>query len=365
MRLPVLQPDDDATPALSNPTVRGRGAADNPRNRFAPLVDVVVDEDVHALTPPGTRTTYLVDPTCTIIAYNDSPDVSFDAGINPYRGCEHGCIYCFARPTHEYLDLSLGLDFETKILVKTEAPRLLRRELSARNWKPQTLGFSGITDAYQPVERKLGLTRRCLEVLLEFRNPCAMITKNHLITRDADLLGRLARYDATMACVSVTTLDPDLARVMEPRASAPRARLEAIRVLADAGVPVGVLVAPIVPGLTDHETPAILAAAKDHGARFAGYVPLRLPWGLKGLFEDWLTRHFPQRKDKILNRIRSMRGGKLYEGEFHTRMQGHGVFADFIAQQFKLACERVGMTEERGKLSTAHFRRHGAESLFD
>ncbi len=345
--------------------MRGRGAADNPRNRFERL-DVVADEDVHDVPGAGGRkTVYLRDPTRSIIAYNDSPDVSFDAGINPYRGCEHGCVYCFARPTHEYLDMSLGLDFETKILVKDGAPRLLRRELSAKSWKPQTLGFSGVTDAYQPVERKLRLTRRCLEVLVEFRNPAAMITKNHLITRDADLLGELARFGAAMACVSVTTLDADLARVMEPRASAPRARLEAIRVLADAGVPVGVLVAPIIPGLTDHETPAILAAAKEHGARFAAYVPLRLPFGLKGLFEDWLARHFPLRKEKVLNRIRSMRGGKLYEGEFHTRMQGHGVFADFIARQFKHACERVGIGDERITLSTAHFRRHGAESLFE
>jgi DNA repair photolyase len=222
-----------------------------------------------------------------------------------------------------------------------------------------------VTDAYQPVERKLRLTRRCLEVIAEFRNPVAMITKNHLITRDADLLGELARHDAAMCCISVTTLDADLARVMEPRASAPRARLDAIRTLADAGVPVGVLVAPVIPGLTDHEMLPIIAAAKEHGARFAGYVPLRLPYGLKGLFEDWLARHFPGRKDKVLNRVRSMRGGKLYEGKFHDRMTGDGPFAEQIATMFRLACRRAGMTDERLTLSTAAFRRHGAESLFD
>ena len=362
MELPVVQPDGRGDAA--GDTLRGRGAAANPRNRFAPL-DVVVDADVHDLSPPASRTVYLHDTTRSIIAYNDSPDVGFDAGINPYRGCEHGCIYCFARPTHEYLDFSLGLDFETKILVKVDAPQLLRKELSAKNWRPQTLGFSGVTDAYQPVERKLRLTRQCLEVIAEFRNPVAMITKNHLITRDADLLGELARFDAAMACISVTTLDADLARVMEPRASAPRARLEAIRALADAGVNVGVLVAPVIPGLTDHEMLPIIAAAREHGAKFAAYVPLRLPYGLKDLFEDWLARHFPDRKDKVLNRVRSIRGGKLYEATFHDRMTGQGPFAEQMATMFKLACRRAGMNDERTALSTAAFRRYGAQSLFD
>ncbi|HEY7117117.1 MAG TPA: radical SAM protein, partial [Tepidisphaeraceae bacterium] len=269
MKLPLIE-NADGAPGLKS--LRGRGAADNPKNRFVPL-DIVPDEDAaDAQAPPAaTPTVYLRDTTRSIIAYNDSPDVGFDAGINPYRGCEHGCIYCFARPTHEYLDFSLGLDFETKILVKTDAPALLRKELSAPNWRPQTLGFSGVTDAYQPIERKLRITRQCLEVIAEFRNPVAMITKNHLITRDVDLLGELAKYDAAMACISVTTLDADLARVMEPRASVPRARLEAIRALADAGVAVGVLVAPVIPALTDHEMLSIIATAREHGARFAAY----------------------------------------------------------------------------------------------
>jgi DNA repair photolyase len=338
---------------------------ENPRNRFVPL-DVVVDDTVdHDPSNPRPATVFLRDTTRAIIAHNDSPDVGFDASVNPYRGCEHGCIYCFARPTHEYLDFSLGLDFETKILVKEDAPELLRKELSAKSWQPQTLGFSGVTDPYQPVERKLQLTRRCLEVLAEFRNPVAMITKNHLITRDADLLADLARHGAAMACISVTTLDAELARVMEPRASAPRARLEAIRALADAGVPVGVLVAPVIPGLTDHEMLPIIAAARQYGASFAGYVPLRLPFGLKDLFDQWLARHFPDRREKVLNRVRSLRGGKLNDGNFHTRMQGEGPFAEQIAAMFKLACRKAGMTDERLKLSTAAFRRYGSQSLFD
>lgn len=358
MSLPVIQPHGNDAP-------RGRAAVGNPRNRFVPL-DVVVDDDVdNDPSNPRPATVFLRDTTRSIIAHNDSPDVGFDASVNPYRGCEHGCIYCFARPTHEYLDFSLGLDFETKILVKEDAPELLRAELSAKCWRAQTLGFSGVTDPYQPVERKLKLTRRCLEVLAEFRNPVAMITKNHLITRDADLLAELARHGAAMACISVTTLDADLTRVMEPRASAPRARLEAIRALADAGVPVGVLVAPVIPGLTDHEMLPIIAMAREHGASFAGYVPLRLPFGLKDLFGEWLGRHFPDRREKVLNRVRSLRGGKLNDGNFHTRMQGKGPFAEQIAGMFKLACRKAGMTDERLKLSTAAFRRYGAQSLFE
>jgi DNA repair photolyase len=356
MHLPQL--GDHAEP------IRGRGATANPRNRFVAL-DVVADDDVHELSPPSTQTVYLRDTTRSIIAHNDSPDVGFDVSVNPYRGCEHGCIYCFARPTHEYLDFSLGLDFETKILVKEDAPELLRKELCAKKWRPQTLGFSGVTDPYQPIERKLRITRQCLEVLAEFRNPVAMITKNHLITRDVDLLGELARHHAAMACISVTTLDPELARVMEPRASAPRARLEAIRELSAAGVPTVVLVAPVIPGLTDHEMPSIIAAAREHGATSAGYVALRLPYGLKDLFEQWLARHFPDRKEKVLNRVRSMRDGKLNDPNFNSRMRGEGIFADQIAAMFKLAARKAGMSERRIELSTAAFRPYGAQSLFD
>ncbi|MGZ7039747.1 MAG: PA0069 family radical SAM protein, partial [Thermoanaerobaculia bacterium] len=254
--------------------IKGRGASWNPQNRFEKL-EYVVDDDAER-DPSAPKTIYLRDPTRTIIAYNDSPDVGFEASINPYRGCEHGCIYCFARPTHEYLGMSAGLDFETRILVKEDAPALLREELNAPRWKPQVIAISGVTDPYQPVERKLQITRGCLEVLAEFRNPVAIITKSHLVTRDIDHLKELAKFNAISVSVSVTTLDPKVASIMEPRAATPELRLAAIEELASAGIPVNVMVAPVVPAITEHEMPAILAAARKAGARSAGFVVLRL-----------------------------------------------------------------------------------------
>jgi DNA repair photolyase len=241
--------------------------------------------------------------------------------------------------------------------VKEDAPELLRRELSSPRWRPQTLAISGVTDAYQPIERKLQLTRRCLEVLVEFRNPVGIITKNHLVTRDLDLLGDLARHDAAAVFLSITTLDGDLARKLEPRASQPPGRLAAIEAAAKAGVPVGVMVAPVIPGLTDHEMPAILAAAAAAGATSAGYVTLRLPHGVGPLFEQWLEQHFPERKEKVLGRIRELRGGKLNDPRFATRMRGEGVFADLIADVFALGCRKAGFSGQRMKLSSAAFRR--------
>lgn len=270
---------------------------------------------------------------------------------------------CFARPTHETLGFSSGLDFETKILIKEDAPRLLRAELSRPSWKPQVIAVSGVTDAYQPIERKLGLTRRCLEVLAEFRNPVLVITKNHLVTRDQDLLGDLARDRAAGVFLSVTSLDGELQRRMEPRASPPERRLEAIHELAAAGVPVGVLVAPVVPALTDHEIPSILEAAARAGARFAGYVPLRLPYAVKELFERWLEDHFPERKHKVLARIRSLRSGKLNDPRFGSRLRGEGTFAEEIRSLFAIACRRAGITNGRVELSSAAFRRPGGAQL--
>src|SRR6185503_6391517 len=238
------------------------------------------------------------------VTSNDSPDVGMEASVNPYRGCEHGCIYCFARPSHEYFGLSSGLDFETKIFVKTRAPELLAKELSAKKWRPQTVALSGNTDCYQPIERRLEITRRCLEVFAEFRNPVATITKNHLITRDADLLAELARYNAASVCISLTTLDGELAKTLEPRASSPSRRLAAIRELTAAGVPVRVLTAPIIPGLTEHEIPALLAAAAEAGAIAAGYTVVRLPLAVEPLFIEWLERHRPGEKEKIIGRLR-------------------------------------------------------------
>jgi DNA repair photolyase len=343
---------------------KGRGAGFDPPNRFETLryepdPDASVDPDDEQ---PAPRTLFLRDPARSIIATNQSPDVGFDASINPYRGCEHGCAYCYARPTHEYLGFSAGLDFETRILVKERAPELLRHELSSPRWKPQVIAISGVTDAYQPIERRLELTRRCLEVLLDLRNPVAIITKNRLVARDADLLAELARDECASVSVSVTTLDPALARAMEPRASRPELRLEAIARLAEARVPVGVLVAPIVPGLTDHEIPAILEAARCAGASFAGFVVLRLPHAVKELFAEWLARHFPERRDKVLNRVCAVRGGRLYDARFGTRQRGEGPFAEQIAQLFEVSRRRAGIAAKGPQLSTARFRRPAAAS---
>jgi DNA repair photolyase len=339
-----------------------RGAAANPPNRFE-KIHLERDEDWNPEEDPLPRTQFLKDISKTVIAYNDSPDIGFEASVNPYRGCEHGCIYCYARPFHEYLGFSSGLEFETKIMVKENAPKLLREELSSPKWKPQVIAISGVTDCYQPVERKLKLTRGCLEVLAEFRNPVGIVTKNFLVTRDIDLLSELARYNAATVCISVTTLDTELRKIMEPRTSPPAARLEAVRRLAQAGVHVGVLMAPIIPGLTDHEIPAVLAAAAEAGAKFAGHVTLRLPHAVAPLFEHWLQTHFPDRKEKVLNRLRAMRGGKLYDSQFGQRMRGEGIFADQIDQLFEVARRKAGIANRESNLSTAAFRRPGGAQL--
>jgi DNA repair photolyase len=314
---------------------------------------------------PAPATVYLRDPSRTALARNNSPDIHFDASLNPYRGCEHGCAYCYARPTHEYLGFSSGLDFETRILVKEDAPELLRRELGARRWKPQVVGMSGVTDPYQPIERRLELTRRCLRVFADFRNPVQIITKNGLVARDIDLLSELAAHDAVSVAVSVTTLDASIHRTMEPRASHPDQRLRAIASLAKANIPVGVMVAPVVPGLTDHEIPEILRRAREAGAGFAGHIVLRLPRNVKELFSAWLSRHHPDRAQKVLNRLRALRNGRLDDPRFGSRMKGSGVYADQIHSLFDLALRRAGFDPEaeRPALSTAAFRRPGDAQL--
>ncbi len=345
-------------------SIKGRGAADNPPNRFAPL-HLERDLDWNPEEDPPPTTQFFRDQTQTIIAYNESPDVGFDASVNPYRGCEHGCIYCYARPTHEYLGFSAGLDFETKIMVKENAPELLRQELASPRWKPQVIALSGVTDCYQPIERKLKLTRRCLEVLAAFRNPVCVVTKNHLVTRDIDLLCELARHGAAAVYVSVTTLDSSLTPKLEPRTSLPRHRLAAIEALSQAEIPVGVLVAPVIPALTDPELPSILAAAAEAGARFAGYVLLRLPHAVGPLFERWLEQHYPQRKEKIVNRIRAMRGGQMNDQRFGKRLRGEGIFAEQISQMFHAACRKAGLGGKGPELSAAAFRRPaGAQMEF-
>jgi DNA repair photolyase len=338
--------------------IHGRGAAGNPGNRFE-RITYELEPDAIQTDGPAPQTQFFKDQSRSIIATNESPDVGFDASINPYRGCEHGCVYCYARPTHEYLGFSAGLDFETKILVKEDAGVLLRRELASPHWQPRTLGLSGVTDPYQPIERRLQLTRCCLEVLVEFRNPVVVITKNHLVTRDLDLLGELARHKAAALLLSMTTLDGELSRVMEPRASQPHGRLAAIEAATNAGVPVGVLVAPIIPGLNDHEMPDILKSACQAGARFAGYVVLRLPYAVASLFEQWLGQHFPEKKDKVLGRIRDLRGGKLNESRFGKRMRGEGILAKTIKDLFALGCRKAGIPGRGPRLSTAAFQRPG------
>jgi DNA repair photolyase len=314
------------------------------------------DPDAAPGDDPAPVTQFFRDKTRSIITTNDSPDVGFSTSINPYRGCEHGCAYCYARPYHEYLGLSAGVDFETKIMVKEDAPQLLRKELASPRWKPQVLGLSGVTDAYQPIERHLLLTRRCLEVLAQFRNPVVIVTKNHLITRDIDILQSLAEHNAVAACISVTTLDDQLAGRMEPRATRPRGRLEAIRMLRAAGVPVMVLVAPIIPGLTDHEIPAILAAAREAGALHAGYVMLRLPHGLPEIFDQWLADHYPQRRDRVWSRLRDVRGGRDNDARFGLRMRGEGPVADAIATLFRVTVKKLGFPG-KPTLSVDAFRR--------
>jgi DNA repair photolyase len=342
---------------MAETAIKGRGAIGNPRNRF---VTLEVERDPEVPGPERVETQLLQDTSRSLIARNDSPDVAFSASINPYRGCEHGCVYCYARPFHEYLGFSAGLDFETRILVKEDAPELLRKELSSPKWQPQTLALSGVTDPYQPVERKLEITRRCLAVLAEFRNPVGIITKNELVTRDIDHLQALAEHGAVAVSLSITTLDPEVARRMEPRASHPRERLKAVEKLSAAGIPVNVMVAPIVPAITDHEIPKILEAVAAAGARSAGYVVLRLPGAVAGLFESWLEEHFPDRKDKVLNRVRDLRGGELYDSRFGNRMKGEGLFAEQIRATFQTFKRRYGLDQPFPSLSTAAFRRPGA-----
>ena len=336
-----------------------RGAGFNPANRFS-AVHREVDPDIADLDPaeePAPRTQFIADQTQRALTRNDSPDVGFTWSLNPYRGCEHGCAYCYARPTHEFLGFSAGLDFETRIVVKERAPELLREELSASSWRPDTIALSGVTDCYQPVERRLRITRRCLEVLAEFRNPVGIVTKNALVARDVDVLAELARHQAVVVMISLTTLDPELRGRLEPRTSPPAARLAAIRTLSAAGVPVGVMVAPVIPAVNDHEIPRLLAAAREAGAGHAAKVVLRLPLAVAPIFEDWLERHLPERKEKVLSQLRELRGGALNDPRFGARMRGEGPRAEQLSQLFAVACRKAGLALKGPELSTAAFRR--------
>jgi DNA repair photolyase len=351
------------------PTLTGRGTTLNPQNRFD-KIDYLVDLDEHPLDDPeyvviSPKTTFLKDHSQTLISYNDSPDIPFRAGINPYRGCEHGCIYCYARPYHEYLGLSAGLDFETKIMVKLDAPQLLIKELSAKKYEPQIIAMSGITDVYQPAERHFKLTRQLLKILAEFKNPVGMVTKNHLVTRDLDILKELASQHCVAILVSVTSLNQDLQQILEPRTSIPTKRLEAIYKLNEAGISVAANIAPVIPGLTDHEIPAILKAVREAGAQTASYIPVRLPYAVKDLFENWLEQHLPTQKEKVLNRIREIRGGQLNDPQFGSRMTGSGEYAKHIDTLFESSYRKLNFPGLKYQLTAKNFKpAYGQLGLF-
>lgn len=341
---------------------KGRGAVINPPNRFQTIrseadLQQLEHDDEYFSAAENPATEYLPDSSQTIVTSNHSPDVPFRYSVNPYRGCAHGCAYCYARPYHEYLGFSAGLDFETKILVKHEAPRLFREFLARPKWQPELVAFSGVTDCYQPAERKFRLTRGCLEVALEARQPVGIITKNALVCRDLDILRELAARRLVEVSLSITTLNAELARTLEPRTSTPAARLRAIGALSAAGVPVRVMTAPIIPGLNDSEIPAVLAAAAEAGARGAGYVLLRLPSSVRGVFESWLQRHVPSKKARIEALIRQTRGGEMNDPRFRSRMRGEGPYAAQIGRTFQVFAARHGLNRDTASLDVSQFRR--------
>jgi len=336
---------------------RGRGTLSNASGRYEPLARLTFDDGWQGLEDlPPFKTTVIIDSTRKIITHNDSPDISFDRSINPYRGCEHGCVYCYARPSHAYLGLSPGLDFESKLLMKPNAPELLERELSAPGYEPKIIAIGSNTDPYQPIERRYQIMRRILEVLERAGHPVGIVTKSALVLRDLDILARMAKRDLLKVAISVTTLDGKLARVMEPRATTPQRRLEALRQLVAAGVPTSTLVAPVIPAINDAEIERILEAVAETGVRHAGYVLLRLPLELRELFREWLTEHFPDRVSHVFKLIRDMRGGKDNDSTFGRRMTGSGPVAWMIGRRFEVACERLGFNLTSFKTTTAHFK---------
>ncbi|VVE04844.1 DNA repair photolyase [Pandoraea communis] len=340
---------------------KGRGALSNIESRFDNWNRAPDDDGLAAILAlegerPAPKTTVAFEDAKSIISRNQSPDLPFNQSINAYRGCEHGCSYCFARPTHAYLGLSPGLDFETKLIAKPNAAALLEKELSKRTYIPSVIALGTNTDPYQPIEREHQLTRRILEVLEAFNHPVAITTKSHLVTRDIDILSRMAEKGLARVYLSVTTLDAELARKMEPRASTPSRRVDAIRLLTAAGIPAGVLAAPMIPALNDHELENILSATANAGASAAAYVLLRLPLEVHDIFIEWLEQHYPGRKNHVLSIIESMRDGKHYDAEFGRRMRGTGIFSELIAKRFELACKRLGLNQERSKLRTDLFQ---------
>jgi DNA repair photolyase len=340
---------------------KGRGAASNPEGRFESIRHHAEDDGWrHAMldeTVPRPRTEVTEERARSVISHNDSPDIHFSQALNPYRGCEHGCIYCYARPSHSYLNLSPGLDFETKLRAKSNLAEVLRLELAKPGYKMSAINIGSNTDPYQPVERRWRLTRAALEVLAECHHPCTIVTKNALVERDIDILASMARENLVQVFVSINSLDNHLAAKLEPRASAPHRRIKAIAALTEAGVPTGVLVAPIIPALNDRDMEAVLEQAAAAGARRAGYTTVRLPYELKALFREWLALHFPQRAEHVMSLIQQMHGGKDYKSDFATRMRGEGVFAQMIKKRFDVACRKHGFNQAYElKLDTSRFR---------
>ncbi len=363
-------PEPQSRDAAVHPHARrGRGAVSNASGRFEALVRVDRDNDFDfddgwggAEEAPPTRTAVVRDTSRTVIARNASPDIPFDRSLNPYRGCEHGCFYCFARPTHAYLGLSPGLDFETRLFAKPEAPRLLAAELAKPSYRCAVLAMGTNTDPYQPIEERYGITQDVLKVLSAYNHPVGIVTKSARVARDVNILADLAGRGLVHVMISVTSLDHRLARKMEPRASTPRRRLEAIELLSRAGVPVGVMVAPVIPGLTDHELEPILQASADAGAKSAGYILLRMPHEISNLAREWLTENVPDRASRVMRNIRETRGGRDYQAEFGTRMSGTGPYADIIAQRFRAASRRLGIDRKLAPLRTDLFIKPQAPS---
>jgi DNA repair photolyase len=347
------------------PPQKGRGATFNPANRYRRDAREAVDDgwsqppdDADSDALPPLRTVVAIQPARSIIAHNDSPDVPFGQSINPYQGCEHGCIYCFARPTHAYLDLSPGVDFETRLFAKPNAPELLRKALAKPGYACDPIAMGTNTDPYQPIEREWRITRSILEVLAECEHPFTIVTKSALVERDIDIIAPMAAKNMARVALSITTLDKELARTMEPRAAAPHRRLQTLRTLSDAGIPVGVMTAPIIPQLNDKDLEAILEAAAAHGATSAGWVMLRLPLEVAPLFRAWLEAHYPLRAAHVMSVMQQMRGGRDYQSNFGTRMRGVGEFANLIEKRFELACRRFGLNRDRYEANTSHVRAH-------
>lgn len=399
-------PAGSGSPAAAPAALRGRGAVTNVRHRFqhddrvqvddgwsssglpADFIDSVPNNDsplgaeepsagsvvIPILpdtrsAPPAPKTTVTAEEARKILSRNDSPDIPFDVAANPYRGCEHGCVYCYARPTHSYLGYSPGLDFETRLIAKANAVQALRAELARPGYKPSPINIGSATDAYQPIERDWRLTRGMLELMLETRHPLTIVTKNALVARDLDLLAALAAQNLVVVYVSITTLDAGMARTLEPRAAAPWRRLEAVRSLTDAGVPVGVLVAPVIPFINDDSMEHILQEAKAAGAHYASYTVLRLPWEVKTLFEDWLNAHYPDRAQRVLHRIEDLRSGRRNDPNFGSRMRGTGIWADLLRQRFTVATRKLGLNRTRLSLDCSRFvppvGQGASASLFD